>query len=76
MANEIYREPFGPVVLSFWFMIFFNLQSFGEGLDFCFDASKEGGFLTTFHLPKLIKTFESFLILRKHEIHVSTNWRM
>ena len=51
MANEIYCEPckhwilrFGPIVLSFWFMIFLNLQSFDEGLDFCFDASKEGGF--------------------------------
>jgi hypothetical protein len=51
MANEIYRERskhwnlrFGPIVMSFWFMIFLNLQSFGEGIDFCFDASKEGGF--------------------------------
>ena len=30
------------IVLNFWFLIFFNLQSFGEGLDFCFDGSKEG----------------------------------
>ena len=25
-------------------MALLNLQSFGEGLDFCFDGSKEGGF--------------------------------
>ena len=36
------RHHFGLFVFSFWFIIFFNLQSFGEGLDFCFDGSKEG----------------------------------
>jgi hypothetical protein len=25
-------------------LILFNLQTFGEGLDFCFDGSKEGRF--------------------------------
>ena len=51
MAKEVCREPckqlslrFGPTLPSFWFVIFLSLQSFGEGLDFCFDGSKEGGF--------------------------------
>jgi hypothetical protein len=54
MAKDVCRVEsthwslrFGPIVLSFWFVIFLNLQSFGEGLDFCFDGSKEGGFLST-----------------------------
>jgi hypothetical protein len=61
MANEDYREPckhwnvrFAHIVLSFW-MIILNLQSFGEGLDLCFDQSKGGWFLTSLNLPKFIK---------------------
>jgi hypothetical protein len=51
MSKEIRREAckhwslrFGRILLNFWFVIFLNLHSFGEGLDFCFDGSKEGGF--------------------------------
>jgi hypothetical protein len=51
VLKEVCRESFkhwslrfGPIILSFWFIIFLNLQSSGEGLDFFFDGSKEGGF--------------------------------
>ena len=54
MAKEICREScklwplrLAPIVLSFWFVVALNLQAFGDGLDFCFDGSKEGGFRYT-----------------------------
>ena len=34
-------------------LIFLNLQTFGEGLDFCFDGTKEGRFLQFFVLHVL-----------------------
>ncbi|CAB3997382.1 Hypothetical predicted protein [Paramuricea clavata] len=54
MAKEVRREPckhwslrFGPILLNFWFVIFLNFHSFGEGFNFCFDGSKEGYRLDT-----------------------------
>jgi hypothetical protein len=50
MAKEICREScklwplrLAAIVLSFWFVVALNFQAFGDGLDFCFDGSKEGG---------------------------------
>ena len=30
------------VRLHFWLLIFLNFQTFGHGIDFCYDGSKEG----------------------------------
>jgi hypothetical protein len=30
------------VCLHFWLLIFLNFQTFGHGIDFCYDVSKEG----------------------------------
>jgi hypothetical protein len=30
------------VRLHFWLLIFLNFQTFGHGIDFCYDVSKEG----------------------------------
>ncbi len=43
-VSRNWSPRFRLFVVSFWIAIFFNLQSFGQGLDFCFDGSKEGGF--------------------------------
>jgi hypothetical protein len=43
MAKEI-RSGSCNLWTSFLFVALLNLQTFGEGLDFCFDGSKEGGF--------------------------------
>ena len=43
-SRKCWTLRFAPVVLSFWFVVVLNLQTFVHGLDFCFDGSKEGGF--------------------------------
>jgi hypothetical protein len=42
LPGSYWSFRFGPIILSFWFIVFLNLQSSGEGVDFCFDGSKEG----------------------------------
>jgi hypothetical protein len=32
------------VRLHFWLLMFFNFQTFGHAIDFCYDGSKEGKF--------------------------------
>ena len=45
-SSTVQFSRFASVLLRFSLLtlIFLNLQTFGEGLDFCFDASKEGRF--------------------------------
>jgi hypothetical protein len=33
---------FAPILLSFLVLILFNIKTCAEGLEFCFDGSKEG----------------------------------
>ena len=50
MKKEIFRKQcrVGPrltsLILCFRLVIFFHCHTFGEGIDFCFDGSKEGEF--------------------------------